>query len=61
MTSDELLNDRQLAHRIGVKPRTIRRWARRGLIPSVRIGAKVIRFEWASVRAALAAHEGRES
>jgi predicted site-specific integrase-resolvase len=41
--------------RVGVSAETIRLWSRRGWIPSVRISAKVIRFEWDAVLSALRA------
>jgi DNA-binding transcriptional MerR regulator len=42
-----------LADRVGVSAGTIRLWARRGWIPSVRITHKVVRFHWPDVLAAL--------
>lgn len=41
---DEWLTTKELSRRLGVQPRTIRRWARLGLIPNLRISPKVIRF-----------------
>ena len=35
----------ELARQLGVTPETVRRWARRGLIPSMRVSPKVIRFD----------------
>lgn len=51
----ELLNATQLAHRLGVRPSTVQRWHRAGLIPSTRLTAKVIRFDLEAVIAALSA------
>ncbi len=42
-----------IGRRVGVTAETIKLWARRGWIPSVRITAKVVRFEWPAVLAAL--------
>ena len=53
----ELLTAEELAERLRVRPSTIRLWAREGLIPVVKIGAKVLRFDVADVLAAL---KGRE-
>jgi excisionase family DNA binding protein len=53
MTVSELLTVDQLAERLHVRPRTVREWARRGRIPSVRLSAKVVRYEWAAVLAVL--------
>ena len=52
----------QIARRLGVSRRTILTWASRGLIPSVRPTAKVVRFNWGDVFDALrqaAPSEGR--
>lgn len=53
-TDASLLEEAQgIAVRLGVSPETVRLWARRGLIPAVRITRKVVRFEWERVVAAL--------
>jgi len=49
----ELLTVVQLADKLHVRPRTVHEWARRGRIPAVRLSSKVVRFDWASVLAAL--------
>jgi len=48
MTKD-LLTGEELAARLRVRPSTVRTWARAGRIPTLRIGAKVIRFDFAEV------------
>ena len=48
-TTGELLTAKELAERLRVRPSTIRLWAREGLIPAVRVGAKIIRFDLADV------------
>jgi hypothetical protein len=53
-SSLELLRAEELARRLDVKPATIRAWSRKGLIPSVRVTPKVIRFDVAAVLDALA-------
>ena len=51
--SDDLLTADELAHVLDVRPGTIRRWAREGIIPEIRISAKVRRFCYADVLNAL--------
>ena len=51
----ELLTTQELATRLRVSPETVRGWARRGLIPTLRISPKVIRYDLAAVLAALSA------
>ena len=53
MNDLELLTVRQIATRLGVAPRTVQEWARCGRIPAMRISAKVIRFDWQAVVAAV--------
>jgi excisionase family DNA binding protein len=49
----ELLKTEELAQRLQVKPDTIRRWVRRGLLPVMRISPKVFRFDLIEVLATL--------
>ena len=49
----ELLTAAELAARLRVRPRTVQLWARRGRIPTVRLSAKVIRFNLDAVLLAL--------
>lgn len=51
----ELLTTQELVARLRVSPETIRAWARRGLIPTLRISPKVIRYDLAAVLAAISA------
>ena len=53
----QLLTAEELAERIRVRPSTIRIWAREGLIPAVKIGAKILRFDMDDV---LESVKGRE-
>lgn len=41
---NSLISAELLASQLGVTPRTVRDWARKGKIPCVRISPKVIRF-----------------
>ncbi len=41
----KLVTAEVLAIWLGVKPRTVRDWAREGKIPSLRISPKVLRFD----------------
>ena len=49
----ELLTAEQVADRLHLKPLTVRQWARRGRIPSIKISHKVTRFDWEQVVATL--------
>jgi excisionase family DNA binding protein len=53
MLGTELLTKTQLAARLSVAPRTVQAWARSGKIPAVKITAKVVRFDWQAVVAAI--------
>ena len=49
----ELLTADEIAERLGVRPRTVREWSRKKLIPAVRLSRKVIRYDPTAVVAAL--------
>jgi len=53
--SDELLTGKELAERLRLRPVTIAAWTKAGRIPSVRVGRKVIRYDFMRVREALEA------
>lgn len=50
---DQLMTGGDLAKRLRVSADTVRRWAREGRIPEVRVSRKVRRFREADVLAAL--------
>ena len=54
----ELLTAEELADRLAVAPGTVKVWARRGRIPSVRISPKVVRYIYGDVVAALRDAQG---
>jgi excisionase family DNA binding protein len=56
----ELLTVSQLAERLHLRPRTVQMWARQGRIPSFKLSAKVLRFRWEAVLAALAGKPEQE-
>ena len=41
----DLLTADELASRLRMKPSTVRDWARRGLIPAIRLSHKVVRYD----------------
>ncbi len=49
----DLLNKDELAERLRVYPETVMKWEKEGLIPSIRISARVIRFDFEEVIDAL--------
>jgi excisionase family DNA binding protein len=49
MSVCELLTAEELAGRLQVRPSTIRRWAREGRIPTVRLTPKVVRYDLTAV------------
>ena len=51
--STELLTAEGLAKLLRVCPETVRLWSRRGMIPSIRVSRKVIRFDAVAVITAL--------
>ncbi len=61
MSHPELHSARQLARLLGVAPRTVLNWASRGLIPSIRITEKVVRFDWDEVVRALRGSDPRKT
>ena len=49
MQMPELLTSEELADRLKVAASTLQSWARDGIIPSIKINPKVIRFDEAEV------------
>ena len=45
-----LLTDRDVAAVLAVRPDTVRRWAACGLLPSVRLGGRLLRFRGEDVQ-----------
>jgi|GEM_PF-1344784 len=50
---ENLLTANQLAQRLKVSPVTVQRWSRDGRIPCLKLTAKVVRFDYEAVCAAL--------
>lgn len=50
----------EIAVRLRVRPGTVRDWARRGIIPSVKLGAKTIRYSPSAVVEALSRRGNRQ-
>ena len=49
MSEAELLTAEELAETLHIRPSTVREWARRGRIPTVRLSPKVVRYSVAAV------------
>lgn len=50
---EQLLTASELAHRLRLRPDTVKQWTREGILPAIRITGKVIRYDLAEVRGAL--------
>jgi len=50
--SEILLDRSQLSEKLGITPKTLSSWVKRGKIPFVKVGS-VDRFDWLQVRSAL--------
>lgn len=50
---EDLLTAAELAERLRLRTCTIQAWTREGLIPSIRITGKVIRYDYEDVRRTL--------
>ena len=46
--NEGFLDKAAVAHRLGVRPRTVGEWAKQGKIPAYRIG-NYLRFKWAEI------------
>lgn len=53
VSMSEILTAKELADQLKVKPETVRRWARAGVFPFIKLSAKAIRFDNNAVRQAL--------
>ena len=53
MNPKELMTAEQVADALHVRPNTVRKWARGGLIPRFRLSPKVVRNDLAAVVVAL--------
>jgi len=63
--TENLLTAEELADRLAVSPSTVIEWAREGRIPEIRASARIRRFDYEDVLAALKkgsrADEGRDA
>lgn len=57
MKNDPLCKSKEIAAEYEVKPKTVEKWARQGIIPSVRPTPRVLRFNAVAVRQALEARQ----
>ena len=55
--ADDLLTAEELAAKLRVRPATVRDWARRGRIPTVRLTRKTVRYRLPAVVEALQADQ----
>jgi excisionase family DNA binding protein len=58
MSAHRLLKTGEVAERLGVTDQTVRRWAKRGEIPTIRLGARTVRFDEGAVESLV--RRGRE-
>ena len=59
--NEELLTCKELAVRLRVRPSSVGAWARARRIPAIRIGRKVVRFDYEEVRRALQGQRDSDS
>jgi len=52
-----LLNEAEIAQKLGESRKTVRRWRRLGLIPSIHLGFRTVRYDLDRVREALGKRE----
>lgn len=57
---DDILTTEGLARRLQVRRETVRRWARDGRIPVLRVSEKVVRYDYGEVIEALRARGRRK-
>ena len=57
---EELLTYAELAQKLKVRPSTVKAWAKASQIPAIRVGAKIIRFDYPEVVEALRAGRGKD-
>ncbi|MEI6078559.1 MAG: helix-turn-helix domain-containing protein [Verrucomicrobiota bacterium] len=50
--NEGLLTKEQLAAMLGIKPRTVAKWALAGKLPTLRVGC-LLRFKWAEIENSL--------
>ena len=60
MADPELLTTAEAAERLGVSAETLRALVRRGVVPEVRVSAKIRRYIWRDVVAAVRRAEGSD-
>jgi len=47
----ELLSPKELAQKLGISLRTLRRWRSMGFLPEpIKLSARVVRWEWENIR-----------
>lgn len=56
--TERLINSEELGELLGIHSTSVEAMAKSGAIPSIRVGAKALRFEPAAVKAALRARSG---
>ncbi len=49
MNTTELMTAEEVAERLKVRARTIHNWTQRGLIPTIRLSPKIVRYNLAAV------------
>jgi excisionase family DNA binding protein len=56
--TERLMNSEEIAELLGIHSTSVEAMAKAGTIPSIRVGAKALRFEPSAVKAALRARSG---
>lgn len=48
--ADRLLTAKQVGEILGVTPETVKRWGRKGILPSIRLNSRLVRFSEIAVQ-----------
>ena len=56
-----LIGPSEMSRRLDVKAGTVRKWAREGKIPSVRISSKVVRFDASDVMETIRNNDAKQA
>ena len=47
---DQLLTTAQVAKKLNIAEKTVRKWRYEGLLPAVKVGKRLVRYRWRDIR-----------